>query len=97
MVELANLEDTARDWMPRLFALYGIHRRSLLPDEDPPCFVGWGMEFPGMQKAVLWLSHGDTWRSSSATSLLEQMTRFADTRLLWLDSPDDHEPLAATS
>lgn len=52
-VELANLEDTAR---ARLFALYGIHRRSLLPDEDPPCFVGWGMEFPRLQKAVLWLA-----------------------------------------
>ncbi|GAA4544795.1 hypothetical protein [Amycolatopsis samaneae] len=91
---LAVLDDEAREYAPRLFALYGVYRERL-DDEDNGAFLAYGIEFGEPREAVMW-EPGMTWRSHSADGILKRHLGFADARLVWLDEPesraaDDYE------
>ncbi len=93
--QLAFLSEDAVAYAPRLFALYGVYNRPLLPDMEPGVFLGWGMEFPLPSKAILLLPEGTTWHSDSAESLITRYQSVADARLVWLtDDPGDDDPSA---
>jgi hypothetical protein len=81
----ALLDEEARELAPRLFALYGVYRKSLYDGDDEREFLAWGMEFPDSGGALMWDGPHSTWSGDSAAQLLHTHERIADTRLVWLD------------
>jgi hypothetical protein len=85
---LAMLGEVALRQMPRLFCLYGARRKRLLRGDDR-LFIGWGMEFSDLGKALWWQPGGATSHSDSAASLLDHRQMIGDAHLVWLDGDRD--------
>ncbi|GAB3487301.1 hypothetical protein [Amycolatopsis cihanbeyliensis] len=90
-ITLSVLADEAREYAPRLFALYGVYREHLFP-EDEDGYLGWGMEFTELGKAILWFPDGSTHWAHSAAGILDHHTWHSEARLVWLTDP--HPPTA---
>jgi hypothetical protein len=77
---LAALAEDAEYFQPRLFAVYGVQRRSGAP------FLGWGLALTGDGGAVfVQPGGGGTHSSDSAERLLTTYRRIGEAHLLWLD------------
>lgn len=78
---LAELDEDAWTYRPRPFALYGVYRR-----DRSQAFLGWGVEFAALRKAVMWLADSSH-HGNSAAQILEFYETIAEARLVWLDAP----------
>lgn len=89
---LADLDTLARGAAPRLFALYGIYRHRIAPDDDGS-FVGWGMDLGAPYGAIMWDLDGATATADSAERMLRTRARIGEAHLIWLTD----DPLADTA
>jgi hypothetical protein len=87
---LDALDETAHHHKPRLFAIYGAFDD---PDDPSPEFLGWGMEFPNLDQAVLYepgpgpgMLGSDIYYSNSAEKMLKRYDRLGTARLVWFDA-----------